>query len=562
MRIPISDLGSVGVVKDIFSHDTPPEAWTAVQNARMGPYGAERFLGHARTMGTDSAGWAVAPYWLFYVPVAGATDMYLGCGQQKVYCRTAATPYTETNITRQSGGVDVNYAATELGKWNGGFFGGPFILNNGVDEPQVWNPTSAATKLVNLSTTATGSDAWPSNYYTRCIRPYGRYLVAIDILKNTSRYPQLVKWSHPADPGSLPTSWDPTNVAKDAGEYPLSDAAGDLVDQLVLRNQNIIYSTDDVWAMTRVGGESIFRFDRLFGEQGALYTNCVAAFKKSTEYHAVLAGDDIYIHNGQAPQSIITPEMRKWFFQQIDPTYYQRSFVVSNPLFTEVWFCIPQLGAEQPTLALVWNWQTGAIGFRDLLVATSNGDTRGTAGTNGTPCIAPGKLDDVSAEAWSADSLAWDTDTTIWDARSTNPATARLFMLDRSAGKRTYILDYGSDFDTASFTWGLERVGLAILGTDRQGKPKVDTEKEKLLLEVWPRIEAALGTTINVSIGTQERPEDPVNWSANYAYVVGTTQFLPTYHTGRYLSIKYTYTGTASARLMGYDLDITDAGAF
>jgi hypothetical protein len=386
--------------------------------------------------------------------------------------------------------------------------------------------------------------------------------VALDITKGASRYPQLVKWSHPADPGSLPTSWDPINTAKDAGEYPLLDAAGDLMDQLVLRNQNIIYTTDDVWAMTFIGGGSVFRFDRLFSEQGALYTGCVAGFKKGGEFHAVLSGDDVYVHNGQSPKSIITPQMRRWFFQQIDPNYYQRSFVVANPVFSEVWVCVPQLGAEQPTLALVWNWESNTIGFRDLLQATSDTDTRTTAGTQGVPCINAGLLDDTSAEPWSGDSASWDSDTTVWDSRTSNPATQRLFMGDRSAGKRTFLLDSGATHDTASFAWQLERVGLAILGQDRQGNPKVDTEKIKLVTEVWLRVEASAGTQITVAVGTQMRPEEGVTWSADYTFTVGTDQFVPVYHSGRYISVRFTYTGTAAARLLAYELTIEDVGGF
>lgn len=562
MRISVNNLGSVGLVKDLFSHDTPPEAWTALQNARMGPYGAESFLGHERSIGTGSAGWAVAPYWLFHAPVTGATDFWVGAGANKVYCRSAQTPYAETNITRQSGGVDVNYAATETEKWNGGMFGGLGVFNNGVDEPQVWNPVASATKLVNLSTTATGGDAWPSNYRARCVRPYGRFLVAVNVLKNTTRYPKLVKWSHPADPGAMPTSWDPANAAKDAGEYPLNDAVGDLVDQLTLRNSNILYTNSDVWSMTWVGGGDIFRFDPLFREQGILYTNCVASFKKDSEFHAMLAGDDLVVHNGQSAESIVTPSMRRWFFQQIEANYYERCFVVANPTFSELWFCIPEVGAEQPTLALVWNWETRSIGFRDLLKLTSNGDTRGTGGTSGTPCIAVGYLDDVSTESWDSDSGSWDSDTTLWDARTTSPAVRRLLMLDRSAGKRTYLVDQGTSFDTAAYSWVLERIGLSAIGEGRDGKPTIDSRLIKLVTEIWPRVEAVDGTQLSIYVGTQDRPTDPVSWSSAYTFTVGTDQFVPVYHSGRYISLRFEYTGTVYARLLAYELETYAQGEF
>jgi len=64
MRIPIDNVGNVGLVKDIFSHELPPEAWTAVQNTRMGPHGAEKFLGHSRVLGSYNyinSGYATTP---------------------------------------------------------------------------------------------------------------------------------------------------------------------------------------------------------------------------------------------------------------------------------------------------------------------------------------------------------------------------------------------------------------------------------------------------------------------------------------------------------------------
>lgn len=562
MRLSIGKAGSVGVIKDIFELEVPPAGWTDARNTRMGPYGAEKFAGHERALGTGGAAWTALPYWLAFIPVSGGGDFWLGCGANKVYARMAGNPYTETNITRQTAGVDVNYAATETEKWNNSMFGGIAILNNGVDEPQVWNPTTVVTKLVDLNATASGSDAWPTTYRARCVRAFDRFLVAINILKGATRYPQLVKWSHPADPGSMPTSWDPTNIAKDAGEYPLNDATGELVDQLVMRHQNMLYTTNEVWAMSRVGGGDVMGFKRVLGEQGALYTGCVTPFKKGGEFHGVLAGDDIFVHNGQSAESILTPAMRRWFFQQIDPTYYQRCFAVTNPLVSELWFCIPELGSEQPSLALVWSWETNTIGFRDLLKETSNGDTRTTSATKGTPCIAQGYLDDISAETWDSDTASWDSDTTIWDARTSNPATRRLLMADKSAGKRTFLIDAGSSFDTADFAWELERVGLAILGRDQDGAPKADTERIKLLLEIWPRIEASNGTQVQVYVGTSDSADAPVSWSSAYTFTVGTDQFIPVYHSGRYLSVRFAYTGSSTARLLSFDLDIVDGGSF
>jgi hypothetical protein len=559
-RIPVDNLGSAGLIRDIFAHDTPPEAWSFLQNARMGGLGAEKFLGHDKALGTGTAGWAVAPYWLMHVPVAGSTGMWACLGQQKIYCRSAQSPYTETNITRQTAGVDVNYSANESGKWNGGMFGGLAIFNDAAqDEPQYWNGASA-TKVKNFSA-AGGVFPWDATHRAAVVRPFGRFLVAVDITKGATRYPQLVKWSNQADPGAMPTSWDPTDVTKDAGEYPLQDASGVLVDQRVLRNINQLYTTDQVWSMRYVQGGLVMGFEPAFLQQGALGANCIAHFKSDGENHLVLGGDDVFQHNGQVARSVISPALRRWFFQQMDPTYYARSFVVPNPTYNEIWVCIPEVGAEQPTLAMVWNWETGAVGFRDLLKASST-DTRTTASTKGTPCIARGFIDDVSLETWDADSGTWDSDTTIWDARTTSPATPRMLMADRSAGKRTFLLDNTAQFDGSNFDIVLERVGLSIIGHDRQGNPKNDTETNKLVLEIWPRVEGTPGDTLTIYVGTQDSQDAAVTWSSPYTYTVGQDEFVSVYECGRYVAIRFVHSSGIAMRLLGYALQLEAAGSY
>lgn len=556
-RIPIDNLGSVGLIRDVFNQDVSPAGWTDMRNARMGPYGAEKFLGHVRSLGTTTTGWTQNPTWLFWAQNPGTTGYWIGCGTTKVYVRSTASPWTETDISRVAA-----YGATEALKWNGGRFGKWFILNNGVDVPQVWQggPFSSGTALVNMNTL--GASPWDATHRAAVMKPFGNFLVGLNITKGATNYPQLIKWSHPGDVSTFPATWDPTDTTKDAGEYSILDMAGLPLNQLRLRDLNLIYTTDQVWRMAYVGGNDIFGFAPLFNTHGILAEKYVAGFRKDTEYHLAMSGDDLYLHNGQAPQSIITPRLRRWFFQQIDPTYYARGFIIANPRFSEVWVCIPESGAEQPTLALVWNWETGGIGFRDLLKETSQSDTRTGPSSQGTPSIAQGFMDDTGTETWDSDTDSWDSDTSQWNQGATNPAMPLLLMQDRSAGKRTFLLDYSSGFDTASIPFYLERTSLALSGTDRNGNPVSDTELLKTLTELWPRIESSEGLVLTINVGTQLTPDGAVTWSQDYTYTVGTDIYTPVYQTSRYISVRFSNTSTTAFRIMGYALNITANGYF
>jgi hypothetical protein len=227
-----------------------------------------------------------------------------------------------------------------------------------------------------------------------------------------------------------------------------------------------------------------------------------------------------------------------------------------------MWVCVPELGAEQPTLALVWNWETNAVGFRDLLDTSSNGDTRTATANVGTPCIAIGGLDDVSVETWASDGGAWSSDSTLWDMRTTNPQVPRLLMQDRSAGKRTFLLDSGTTFDTATIPWYLERSALALSGVDKAGNPVSDTEMVKLLTEIWPRFECEDGVVITMNVGTQDAPNSAVSWSEDYSFTMGTDIFQSVYHSSKYLSVRFSNTGDKHFRMLGYDLELSPDGYF
>lgn len=548
--IPIDNVGAAGLIRDIWAPDTPPEAWSDMRNARMGPFGAEKFLGQRAAV----AAFTVQPYWLAYYQKPGLTGYWVCLGEEKIYIREAIASYAETNATRQSAGVDVNYAATATKKWSADNFGGLLIANNGVDVPQFWTG-DAADNFADLTN-------WPAGYVAGNLRPFGRYLVALNLKVSGTPKPQLVKWSHPADYANVPSSWDYTDPSVDAGEYPLMDARGALVDQCTLREVNVLYTTEQAWAMRWIGGNDIFGFKPAVLTQGALAQHCVARFKKTGEFQLVLGSDDIYIFNGQTAESILEPKLRRWFFSQIDPTYYQRSFVVANPRFSEVWCCVPQVGYEQPNIALVWNWLTNTICFRDLLEDTDDLLTRSSAATKGTPSIVQGFMEDLTGETWATISGTYSTITLAWQAAlEASPVTPILLMAGWGVNQ-PYLVDSSADFAGAAIPWNLERTGIAFSGVDRQGQPKSDGAMVKLLTEIWPRFDAAVGTEVAISIGVQMTQDEAPTWYDEGVYVVGEDEFKAVYQVGRYFSIRYSNSSDGALRLLGYSLMIDGMGQY
>src|SRR6516225_12395441 len=90
--------------------------------------------------------------------------------------------------------------------------------------------------------------------------------------------------------------------------------------------------------------------------------------------------------------------MRRWLFNNLDQTYFARSFLCINPTVNEVWVCFPSSGATSPNLALTWNWDSDVFGVRELQNATYG---------------ATGVVVTASDSTWSGDAGTWDSDTTV-----------------------------------------------------------------------------------------------------------------------------------------------------
>src|SRR5690349_23740943 len=106
IRVP--SCGSVGVNQDLSQHELPINAWTDASNIRFLDGYVNQFLGHSQAYGTPS----VIPYHILPV-IVGTTRYWLYASLAKIYAVTiTAGAAVHTNLTRQTAGVDVDYAAT------------------------------------------------------------------------------------------------------------------------------------------------------------------------------------------------------------------------------------------------------------------------------------------------------------------------------------------------------------------------------------------------------------------------------------------------------------------
>lgn len=530
MRIPIVNLDQIGIVKDMEPHDLPINAWSDGKNVRFIDGRCEKARGYQPVF-TPLIDVQYA------LPVEGPNGYFwLHVGGGKAYAYRENVP---TEVTRLSG----NYTNTSGNVWTGGVLNGLAVLNNFQDVPQIWTTASLATRLVNLPN-------WPTTWFCRSMRPFLYYLVALGIKKDGIDNPYLLQWSDVTDPGSYPATWDVADETNDAGDHHFSDTNGALVDQQTLGSANMIYKTDSAYAMRHVGGIDIMGFTKISKSDGLLMPNGFTDFSYRGDRAVVFGPHEVYTHDGRNAEPILNKRLRNWLYNNISQDNLERTFLVHNKEYKEVWICFPQNGFAYPNMAVIWNYADNTTTVRELPGASFISVGR-VVGSDSGP----------TTDSWNDSQGSWNTDVDPWGFSAYTAKSNRLLMFTPGASRAAYLQDTSVLFDAAEYDSYVERVGLSVLGKDQySNKPIYDSDSIKIVTEVWPRIKAERGTVVNVYVGSQMTEDDTVRWQGPFPFTVGTSQKVNPYVTGRIISVRFACKSSTHWQLSGYDLEVVGAG--
>lgn len=524
-NIPFFSAGEIGLIKDRPADELDPRAWSDARNVRFSDGKIYTRNGHSNVFGIPTG----APYWNMPVQ-AGQTALWVYATVANLFATDGATHAT---VTRAAGGV---YAMTTKRKWVGGTLSNIPIITNGLDVPQMWLAPSLSSDFANLSN-------WPVNDRCMAIKPFKSFLVALNITRSGTNYPHLIKWSHPAVPGAVPTSWDETDPTLQAGEVEIVDELpGAIRTGLGLRDTFVIYKDNSIWGMQFIGGNSIFRQFPIFLQAGIMSTHCVSTIQNGAA-HFVATGEDFIVHDGQNAQSVFDRKIRNYIKNALPSTLIDYCFTITIPGKTEVWFCFPEAGGEFPTMAAIYNWKDGTAVLKDLPANTAFADIGPSAETS---------------DPWDADSATWDSDTTTWDLSLFSPHDFQVVSSNPTTGMLTRLEDPSFVQDN----WYVERQGLAIVGQDRvTGELKGDNEVMKLLDRIWPK---ASGGAFDVQLGCQELKEAVNSYDTAQVFTPGTDKykdFIP--QNGRFLSVKFSKNASVSTtgtEIQGFNLNVNVLG--
>lgn len=513
-RIPVNAVGSIGIIKDSNASELPLGAWSDAKNIRFLDGAAYQFLGHGAVYGTP----VNAPQFLMPVSVSG--------NRYWLYA-TAANTYAVSNSTGSTVHTDITHLTPRTGQanqWSGFVFGGVPILNAGDGKAPMYWDQNLTHKFLDLA-------AWPANTSCSVMRPFKNMLVALGVTKAGVNYPFMVKWSSLADPGSLPTTWDPSDATKEAGEFDIGEGQDPIIDGLGLKDSLIVYKQSSTYALDFVGGAFILQSRKVFGMSGLLNRNCAVEFDA---FHFAVTGSDIVIHDGFNATSVLDKRARRFFFQNIDIQSASKVFCFKNPFLNEIYVAYPSIGATACDTALVYNFVDKTVSFRSL---------------PNVNCASYGPVETNLGGTWDQDNDPWDADMTAWNGPDFTPDTVRVMM--GSQDTKLFLLDASASFDGVIANAYLERTGLSFDAQDRI----------KCITGIRPRISGNVGATVTVKVGSAAGPYDAPTYTT-MTYTIGQTLQCDCFVSGRYLAVRFE-SGTAFQwRLDAYDLDVIDGGAF
>lgn len=411
--------------------------------------------------------------------------------------------------------------------WTGANLNNIAVLNQADQVPWFWDG-QVGNPMQDLPGWIAGSTA-------HSLRAFKTYLIAMNITEAGLNGGTVLRWSDSADPGAIPTEWTPA-PDNEAGDNQLSATAGDIVDGLALRDTFVVYKQHSIYLMQFVGGQFIFLFRKQLVTTGMLSRNCVAEFLGR---HVVLTDGDVILFDGQNAHSILQDRMKRWLFNQISGDNFESCFVQAYGSQSEIWICFPETGEVDPNLALVWDTNTDSWGIRDLFPATTY--------------IGRGIIPDVGANiSWDGDSEAWDLDSTLWNQSAFNPTHDGLLSADGPGSKLIHVDAGDQHWDGSPVGGFAEKASMLV---DKLGD-------QKLIIAIWPKIEATAPMEMNVRVGVQQFEGEGISWGAEKIYNPETDFKVDVLAVGRLISVQFASISPTRWRLKGFAIEVAEAGLF
>lgn len=569
--IEIGALGDGGLVFDKPRFDLPAAVFTDGYNVEFDVEGVSNMVAPQDVFAEIQG----SPLYFEFVQIQKGTRIFVYLTEAAAYASIRGIHF---DITRVNG----PYNASDDFLWNGGFFHGYLIYNNGRDVPQSYVPYTPETRMKDLVN-------WPTGLRVRFMIPFGNYLVGLSYsAPNTAAFDeQTVIWSDAAEPGTLPDNWDITDPASRAGVYSLTSTPSRIVGAAILGSELMIYKEDAIWAMRLIGGTYVFQFEERLSNFGLASPRAVVSLGKR---HFCVDSSNMYIHNGITAEPVGLDKVRNYFFRNLNQDAKGNIFVIHDEAKYRIWIFFPSGESYHPDKALIWNYRRDTWTLRTVPEALCG--AAGFVDTDG----AVGDWDSFG-DTWDSDAGIWNDDQSAWVSFFTwdsLPLTLHwddtvLQGVERSVYYVPYIEEASVIYDPVEntsmyngFVWEgsnpyppiqfvpqegdrlegyVERTNLALVGRDQTGAPTVDRTVYKTLTEFYPEV---LFNPLQIRFGTQVVHDGTVDWSDWFDYDPNVDYKLDPFCTEKFLAIAFRSVPGSALKwtVSGYSMNINKGGRY
>lgn len=417
----IREMGSAGVISDVAPWELPPNAFSDGINFRLAS-------GSLQSAGGIDPVSIPSPDRLGHI--AQSTDL-AGDSSWVVAGRSSVSLLRSYGYDYLAGKDVSNSDAT---KWSSCQVGSVFFLNHPDLYPMYWidEPGEDSTILESLPWHI-GSDedgnilieTWEDQkWQCNILRAHKNFLFALGINDDGVDYPDRVFWSHPAEPNGIPFSWRPTIEQPDsiAGSVSLG-RGGAIVGGESLRDSFVIYSEGAMSVMDFVGDQLGWR-RRAISETAGLVNK--EAIEEVKGVHMFFSGDDVLSFDGNQVSSLMHNRLRKRLGARVNWGAATTSWAAHYQTYNEVWFGIPEDGADNPNVAYCFNYRDNTWSIRDLERQVSHASFGSTPSKEERP--------------WSGFMTAWDEERGTWGQGGYRPFEKALYGVSEGV---VYDLDPG-----------------------------------------------------------------------------------------------------------------------
>lgn len=468
MQIRLDQFARKGLNSDIAPSMLDGDYFTHAENIRIYDGAIHPFGGHIEVddiPGSDRVGKVV------YVPSKSGKYMIL-LGSSSIVHYDGA--FTDKSPTDYPGVGDVDL-------WTSTMIGEIPVINHPDVGPLYYDQSVGEYKSLPWDAT----QKWDETDHTcTIIRSHKQFMFALGVSDSGVEKPDAIRWSAPADVGSVPPTWDELDVTSTAGIATLGGSGGPAVDGLTLRDSFVVYRERSISIFEYVSGSSyVWRIRHLSESAGLLSRECIV---EANGAHYFIGNGDIYRNDGTSIRSIMHNRLRNQFALNLSPDHYKRSYAIHYITKSEIWFCVPNGDAEYANTAYIYNYLDNTWAIRDVPESTN--------AVYGTPPINEKRWDDLGVD--------WDSFTQPWNEQESSPYSNSILSVTTGTPQKLTVLDAPISLNVQPYSSIIERTEFALEGVNT-----VTT-----INKIYPHV-TGVGKLF-IQFGSQQNPGGTTTWKA------------------------------------------------